>query len=259
MKNIELLPPELTCWKRCEQCGRDYVEVDNIGRFLCAVHPGVKLVNSNGQSYFSCCNRINTRDGCTRLDHTTERFTYQSIDERFNQIQAFSILILPNLLIPYLYGPLIKDRVLFSLPSDFSPSRNTDDIMAFKLPVLEEGMRRYRKKLVYDKNSMIDQAPQDDEPNLYDGLIDEDELKWVEETLFSKKQILASLLENSSQSELFQKELSAQESKKMRGEKECEQIWKNISSSGSKSGDKNKSNIIINFMVISRIDRVIQQ
>jgi len=255
MKNIELLPVELTSWRECAQCGTKYVEVDNIGRLLCSVHPGIKLLNDRGQSYFSCCNRLNARDGCTRMDHTIEKFTYQSIELRFNQIQAFCIQIIPSLLIPYFYGPPPKDRILFQLPANFSLSRNMYDKLTFKLPVLYEGMKRFQSKLVDDKISPLDRIPQDGEPDfvqIYDG---EDELKWVRETVLSKSLILDALLNQSLQSELFQRDLSAQDGKKMRGEKECEQIWKNINN--PKYGDKNKSNIIINFMIITRIDRTI--
>ncbi len=256
MKNIDLLPVELTSWRSCEQCGIEYVEVDNIGRLLCSVHPGVKLLNSRGQSYFSCCNRLNAREGCTRIDHTTEKFSYQSIDERFNQIQAFSILVLPCILIPYLYGAPRKDRILFKLPDNFTFSRNVDDTLKFYLPVLDEAMKRFETKLVRDKISYLDAAPLNGEPDLfeiYGGA--SDELKWMRGTTFSKTQILNSLFETSRQSQLFQQDLSAQDGKKMRGEKECDRIWKNIN---SKNGDKNKSNIIINFMIVSRIDQTIE-
>lgn len=257
MKNIELLPIELTSWCLCAQCNTQYVEVDNIGRLLCFVHPGVKLLNTRGQSYFSCCNRLNTREGCTRMDHTTEKFTNQSIEERFNQIQAFSIMILPSLLLPYLYGPPTKDVVLFQLPKNFSHSNNTSDKLTFNLPVLDEAMKRFHSKLVYDKISVIDQMPLEGEPNLFELYKGHyDELKWIRNTVFWKSQILDSLFEMSQHSELFEKELSAHDGKKMRCEKECDLIWKNINN--SKSGDKNKSNIIINFMIISRLDRVIE-
>lgn len=258
MKNIDLLPVELTSWRLCEQCGTHYVEVDNIGRLLCSVHPGIKLLNSRGQSYFSCCNRLNPRDGCTRMDHTTEKFTYQSIDERFNQIQAFSILILPTLLVPYLYGPPVKDRVLFRLPCDFTLSLNPSDTLTFNFSVLDMAMKRFKSKLVFDKISQIDALPQNGEPDLFElyGEDDDDELKWQRITTFSKTLILNSLFETSLQSDLFQTELSAHDGKRMRGEKECEQIWKNINT--SKSGNKNKSNIIISFVIISRLDSVIQ-
>lgn len=36
-------------------CRAVYREADNLGRLLCAIHPGLKLCDDQGRSYYSCC------------------------------------------------------------------------------------------------------------------------------------------------------------------------------------------------------------
>ena len=253
-RNIDLLPLDLTSAKKCVQCGTIYVELDNIGRLQCRVHPGVRLENAgSGQYYYSCCDRLDSQYGCTQIDHTTEVFTTQSEEMRLNQIQQFSIMILPCILHPYLYQIPMRDRILYELPPDFKLTRNPTDLLQLSLPVLQVAHEKFERKRARDNVSFIDRLPRDGEYDVLGDSDDEEGIEWRRVTTFSKNSILKSLYETSKTSELFQKGLSVGEERKLRIDTACAEIWKNVTQE-----DKNKINIIISFQIISRLDSIIR-
>lgn len=254
-RNIDLLPLDLTSAKKCVQCGTIYVELDNIGRLRCHVHPGVRLENAGGQHYYSCCDRLDPQYGCTQIDHTIEVFTTQSEEMRLNQIQQFSIMILPCILHPYLYQIPTRDRILYELPPDFNLNRNQTDLLQLSLPVLQVAHEKFERKRARDKVSFIDRLSHDGEYDDVMSMLGDsgEEIEWRRVTTFSKNSILKSLYETSKTSELFQKELSAGEERKLRIDTACAEIWKNVTQE-----DKNKINIIISFQIISRLDSIIR-
>jgi hypothetical protein len=246
MKNIDLVPVQLTCGNICKQCGAWFVELDNIGRLLCSIHPGVKLVDPNGQFYYSCCDRLNTSDGCTRIDHTLISFTNQSINARFNQIQQFSIMVLPDLLQSYLYMPTPRQQILYSSSTD----RNENNIIQLKLPALIEAYKRFQKKNACDPLCYAAQIPRIDE-QVYGNTLQQ--IKWKHIYSANKQTIVKSLNASSRDSELFQAELAKEYEHEMRLKRETKNVWKNASTTTTQQDDKNKSNIIISFCIISRL------
>ena len=109
----------------CGNCGQSFREMDNIGRLLCCVHPGLWLCDERGHHYYSCCglwcrpsdiNRMHPSDlqGCLRLDHmATDTDTAcvekeedqvgplseNSITERLCKLRQFAVITLPAVLL----------------------------------------------------------------------------------------------------------------------------------------------------------------
>ncbi len=239
LKNIELVPVQLTCGNTCKQCGEWFVELDNIGRLRCNVHPGIKLVASNGQLYYSCCDRLETHAGCTRIDHTLISFTNQSIEARLSQIQQFSIMVLPDLLQSYLYMPTPPQQILYSSSSS---SSDRNEIIPIKLSALIEAYQRFEKKNAYDPIFYADKIPRTGEDK------NTPQIKWNHSPSFNRQKIAQSLSVSSRDSELFQAELTKENEREMRLSRETKKVWKNATTE-----DKNKSDIIISFCIISRL------
>lgn len=66
-----LLDGSYTRQRQCCHCGESYVEMQNLGRLGCRLHPGVADLDRYGQYVYSCCGRDaeDERGGCLRSDH----------------------------------------------------------------------------------------------------------------------------------------------------------------------------------------------
>ncbi len=55
--------------RTCKSCGRDYVDIDNVGRLACAYHPGVLDVVVDNRGVYQCCGGRRGSHGCLPCDH----------------------------------------------------------------------------------------------------------------------------------------------------------------------------------------------
>src|ERR1700761_9054839 len=50
-----IISEKYTVTRRCINCNTEYKEMNNIGKLLCRVHPGLKLCDNDNNNYYSCC------------------------------------------------------------------------------------------------------------------------------------------------------------------------------------------------------------
>lgn len=93
----------------CVLCRCKYTELNNIGRLLCRIHPGIRLCDHDGREFFSCCGfyvdqygfgtptRLAMR-GCVAIDHMDDSFSLDNVDLdlKLREIKTFSIICLPS-------------------------------------------------------------------------------------------------------------------------------------------------------------------
>lgn len=134
-----LLPEYLIKIQECHHCGSLYKECENIGRHLCRIHPGVRLLTTNcmpDRIFHSCCGHSLDAKGCLQIDHSTISFSETQPRRRIAQIRDFATLIVPRLLLRFITPPL-PSSVLY----DTQKARCTD---TFRHPfaVLREVLQR---------------------------------------------------------------------------------------------------------------------
>lgn len=63
--------------RRCVYCTAVYMNIENIGRWLCNWHPQ----QVDGEGYYKCCQRESPSLGCQRCDHSP---SYESMNARWH-------------------------------------------------------------------------------------------------------------------------------------------------------------------------------
>lgn len=104
--------------RQCINCKLHYNEIDNFGRHMCQIHPGLRLRDHSKREYYSCCGiYIDAYSkgqvthlfvaGCLSIDHmdessicTGERtLTVTEINRRLTEIKGFATVVIPSILL----------------------------------------------------------------------------------------------------------------------------------------------------------------
>lgn len=105
----QLLPPGLTELRRCAQCGKLFTECENMGRHLCRIHPGIRLLSQTVPRtvFYSCCSRGEHTVGCLQADHSACDFgSTASVETRVAVIRDFGTVLVPRILLRFFTRPL---------------------------------------------------------------------------------------------------------------------------------------------------------
>lgn len=138
----DLVPKYLTVEQQCVHCGCFFKESENIGRHMCRVHPGIRLISEigtsqggAGTSFYSCCGLLTsvTGRGCLQWDHSTQYLTEDSAEQRLLEIQTCATVVIPHLLMRFITQPLQSSRAYDSK----KPRHATCASLDVKFPVLE--------------------------------------------------------------------------------------------------------------------------
>lgn len=135
--------------KQCINCKLTYREIDNIGRLLCSIHPGLRLCDDNNRVYYSCCGlcfsdenncRILSSEalGCLNMDHMciddnitgNDSLTNNNIVYRLEEIKAFSYKVIPTGLFKYgIAKPLVKSIIYELTDKTVLRKKDNDNIV----------------------------------------------------------------------------------------------------------------------------------
>lgn len=114
----QLLPEYLRKEQPCRQCGANFKESENIGRLLCRIHPGIRLIPKGRGSidaFYSCCGQFVSNGGrergCLQWDHHCEKFSESDGNIRLSQIQEAASIIVPHIFMRFITPPLQINRV----------------------------------------------------------------------------------------------------------------------------------------------------
>jgi hypothetical protein len=114
-QELGLIPDDYTKTRQCLQCGRQYREIDNIGRYACRLHPGIAVLDvmKNGYYYTCCQKHIDSSNGCVRADHMDYELPVNCLETRHDAISSECIYAIP--IIYFLYGirQPVKQSVLY--------------------------------------------------------------------------------------------------------------------------------------------------
>lgn len=120
--------------RQCIQCKTIYKEINNIGHLCCRIHPGLRLCDSQGREFFSCCGlyidafiegKVTSRAllGCVAIDHMDEtavktgnsQLSVTNLDDRLNDIKHFSIIGVPISILNSVHHvlPPLSSTILF--------------------------------------------------------------------------------------------------------------------------------------------------
>lgn len=147
------LPDALTKQQKCLSCGVLFRECENIGRHLCRIHPGLKLVDSrtNRVSY-SCCNYspgsygydVNLlSQGCLQIDHQGALLIDDAIHPRMLQLRNFGLLVMPKVLLPFLVTQPMSSAILYDSER---PGSSPNGVFKHSFDVLESVLALYQDK-----------------------------------------------------------------------------------------------------------------
>lgn len=128
-EDYNMIPVELFTAQHCVNCGKNYEEINNMGRLACYIHPGIAqfITMSNGY-YYSCCNQSVGSRGCTRADHINEVYSLYDQEERDDALFSKAIVTIPIIYFQYGVKNPINDAVLYR-PGDKQTS------LVVKLPL----------------------------------------------------------------------------------------------------------------------------
>lgn len=108
-----LLPESLREEQTCIQCGEIFKECENIGRHLCRIHPGIRVVRHGRpeqEAFYTCCRQLvalrGRRHGCLLWDHHCHKFSETNAGVRLSQIQEAATVIVPHMLLRFITPPL---------------------------------------------------------------------------------------------------------------------------------------------------------
>lgn len=148
------LPSDMTRQQKCVSCGAMYRECENIGRHLCRIHPGLKLVDSRtSRVFYSCCNyEPHTygfdanllAHGCLQMDHISGRLVSEDMTHRAQQLRTFGLLVMPKVLTRFLTTRIIASNILFD--SECVLPGSGDGVFRHSFDVLEHVVASYREK-----------------------------------------------------------------------------------------------------------------
>ena len=202
----ELLPTELKRQQECAQCGVLFYEMENIGRLRCQLHPGVRLVDEQHRTYYSCCDRGLGWRGCLSVDHCARRFTQDPLETRLSELQTFALYVAPDLLLRYVTPPLNKS-ILYRL----SPFRER---LTFRLGALDEAYARFKPLAL--RHSLLEREKEESPP-----------VPWQPEATRAVSQVLRDLAMSARDSPLFAHHTTEQERRNEQIEQLCNEVWKN--------------------------------
>lgn len=242
------LPDVLTRQQKCLSCGVLFRECENIGRHLCRIHPGLKLVDSrtNRVSY-SCCNYspgsygydVNLlSQGCLQIDHQAALLIDDAIAPRMLQLRNFGLLVIPKVLLPFLVTQPMSSSILYDSERVSSPN----GVFKHSFDVLESVLALY-----HDKS--LSATPYKETKHTCGGSPTELAIVWEIET------VLRDLTQKSSESPLFCRllpELSAHKREEVR---ENDAIWKGNVKQRRVTSKKIAAPIA--FVIIARINEAL--
>jgi hypothetical protein len=247
LDEYRLLPRELLQECKCAQCGALFRECNNIGKYACRTHPGLRLIEPrSGRTFYSCCNYfIDTCDydhiliqkGCLQLDHMTCLLSDKSIEERLSQLKAFASFCLPSLLLSYLDKPLQTSILKYN-----------QSCMRFEYPllVLEKVSTSYHEKSLTATKHNFDDAKNKPE--------EEEEKSFT--LVFDVKNIMAALAQKSTESPLFVKKKTLMEQERQILTQNCELAWRtDFSAPVQQQKELCLSFETIPFVIIRRINK----
>jgi len=159
-----MLPKYLINVERCVQCGEHYKECGNVGRHLCRVHPGVRMLTNDTvptRAFYSCCHRPIQAKGCLQVDHSTCILTEENASMRLQQLRDFGTMIIPRLLLRFITRPL-KTSVIYDTNDVGGTAYPSFD---YRFPALEQVHRQNQTLTLTHARQVVDWCPRsvDDE------------------------------------------------------------------------------------------------
>ncbi len=263
-----MLPKELTISRSCTRCGSTYIECENIGRHMCCVHPGVRMLyqgnaGQNGKAFYSCCGAEESpyNRGCLQCDHSTFRLSESCALKRASQIQDSATIVVPHVLMRFLTHPL-QSALLYD-----TGTRSSDRTHKVTFPVIELAVERYRKISVTHAKKIVAWSIDSDDDD------DDDETTQISKDyefgirIFNLDKESRLIWEDRKNSPLFSTLLGGTQTTKDIIDKQCENSWKNVLSLSDNTASNNAYDHDelgtdecpdIRFVIVSRIGAHLQ-
>ena len=147
-----LLPEYLIKIQECSQCGELFKECANIGRHLCRIHPGIRLLTNDcipQRAFYSCCGYSLQAKGCLQMDHSACSFSETDGMTRISQLTEFGTIIVPHLLSRFLTPPL-PSSILYDTTK---PTR--ERVFVYHFHALEEVACRTQKLTLTHMSQLV--------------------------------------------------------------------------------------------------------
>jgi hypothetical protein len=252
LEDYNLLPDDMKRRQKCIQCGVYFKEYENIGLYLCRVHPGVVVVNNQtGCHSYSCCGYdINSRfyrdiaHGCRAIDHMSFKLSPCDQDKRLKELASFSTKVIPLLLMKYITAPL-QESYLFRLPSNFSLSTRVgseDRVFVHEAKLLNNYYTTYDQRMATESlyvtyRCLIEQDTAlsfvENEADSWFATETREKSEQVERQKgsynikFNLDAILRELYHASKDSPLYTRVLNSEDNRQLAMESELNSVWKN--------------------------------
>ncbi len=274
LEDYNLLPDNMKRHQKCVQCGVFFKEFENIGLYLCRVHPGVITINNQtgGQSY-SCCNYdVNSRvyrdiaHGCLSVDHMSFKLSPCDQDKRLKELGSFSVKVIPHLLLRYITPPL-QESYIYQMPLEYGlPARKSnsfsvepeDRLFVYEAKLLNNYYKTYAQRVTTETLYVTYQCLKEQQMALF---IEDEIESWLTNTepreksqqverqkgsynvKFNLDAILRELYHTSKDSPLYTRVLNSEDSHQLAMETELNSVWKNTIVARKNTGVNNTDDL----------------
>lgn len=257
LEDFNLLPDDMKRYQKCVQCGVSFKEFENIGLYLCRIHPGVVIVNNQtGCHSYSCCNYdTNSRvykdiaHGCLSVDHMSFKLSPCDQDKRLKELASFATKVIPLLLLRYITPPL-QESYIYQMPLNYGlPPRKRNSIsqepedrsFVHEAKLLNNYYKTYDQRVakesvyvthqclikqdtaLFGENAMdswFAEAPREKSEQV-------ERKKGSYNVRFNLDAILRELYHTSKDSPLYTRVLNSEDSRQLAMESELDSVWKN--------------------------------